>query len=202
MNPKSNTVHRRLMLAGTSLVAIVSALALAGTEAGAEPLPPPPNLDFVTVDYGSNSTFFTGIRGDNLVGNYVLPGTADTGGLLYRSDTGTWVPFTEATANGVNFPDAYSSSPYGPSFGSMGGILRVVVNSIPIESLQPAGSVADESLSRSRILHYARPDTLMKALMELNYQTSLPVPVIEGGRLLGVVGNREIYRGVLRKREP
>nr|HPQ94880.1 ATP-binding cassette domain-containing protein [Thiolinea sp.] len=83
-----------------------------------------------------------------------------------------------------------------------GGILRVVVNSIPIESLQPAGSVADESLSRSRILHYARPDTLMKALMELNYQTSLPVPVIEGGRLLGVVGNREIYRGVLRKREP
>ncbi|HPE61376.1 MAG TPA: choline ABC transporter ATP-binding protein [Thiolinea sp.] len=84
-----------------------------------------------------------------------------------------------------------------------GGILSVVVNGIPVDSLQPAGSsVTDESLSRSRILHYARPDTLMKALMELNYQTGLPVPVIEGGRLLGVVGNREIYRGVLRIREP
>ena len=124
----SNSIRRARMLAGTSLVAILSAVALAG-RAGADPLPPSPpapDLDFVTVDYGSNSTFFTGIRGDNLVGNYVIPGTADTGGLLYRSDTGTWVPFTEATENGVNYPDAYSSSPYGPTFGTMGGILRVV----------------------------------------------------------------------------
>jgi outer membrane autotransporter protein len=45
---------------------------------------------------------------------------------MYRTDTGVWVPFTEATANGSNFPDSYSSSPYGPSFGTMDGILRVV----------------------------------------------------------------------------
>ncbi|MBN9022711.1 MAG: autotransporter domain-containing protein [Rhizobiales bacterium] len=114
------------MLAGTSLAGVLSIAGFGGGAARAEPLPPAPPLDFVTIDYGSNSTFFTGIRGDNLVGNYVIPGTADTGGLLYRSDTGAWVPFTEATANGVNYPDAYSSSPYGPTFGSPDGILRVV----------------------------------------------------------------------------
>ena len=44
---------------------------------------------------------------------------------MYRVDTGVWTPFTVATPNGSNFPDSYSSSPYGPSFGSMDGILRV-----------------------------------------------------------------------------
>ncbi|MFC3639333.1 autotransporter domain-containing protein [Camelimonas fluminis] len=31
-----------------------------------------------------------------------------------------------ATANGVNYPDAIGSSPYGPSFGNQGGVLRTV----------------------------------------------------------------------------
>ncbi len=116
--------HRRLLLAGTSLAGVLS-LAVAGPVA-ADPTPPAPPLDFITIDYGGNSTFFTGIRGDNLVGNYVIPGSPDTGGLLYRSDTGVWTPFVAATENGVNYPDAYSSSPYGPTFGSADGILRVV----------------------------------------------------------------------------
>jgi subtilase-type serine protease len=123
---KNSHRRRRLLLAGTSLA---GALSLAGPGVGtavADPMPPVPPLDFVTIDYDGQSTFFTGIRGDNLVGNYVLPGTADTGGLLYRSDTGIWTPFVTATENGVNYPGAYSSSPYGPSFGTMGGILRVV----------------------------------------------------------------------------
>jgi subtilase-type serine protease len=106
---------RRLLLAGSSLagVGLLGAVPAASQE-----------LDYVTLDYGTSGTFFTGIRGDTIVGNDVIPG--GTGGLLYRSDTGVWVPFTEATANGSNFPGSYSSSPYGPSFGSMDGILRVV----------------------------------------------------------------------------
>jgi len=124
MNVGLHSTCRGRMLAGTSLAGI---LAVAGFPAAAEPLPPAPPLDFVTIDYGTTGTFFTGIRGDNLVGNYVLPGgDAATGGLLYRTDTGTWTPFVEATDDGVNFPGAYTSSPYGPSFGSMDGILRVV----------------------------------------------------------------------------
>lgn len=97
--------HRRPLLAGTSLAGALSLAGLGVGTAGAEPLPPAPPLDFVTIDYDGQSTFFTGIRGDNLVGNYVLSGSSDTGGLLYRSDTGIWTPFVEATENGVNFPD-------------------------------------------------------------------------------------------------
>ncbi len=68
----------------------------------------------------------TGIRGNNVVGNYVIPGTTETGGLYYNLVTQTWSPMPVATPNGVNFPGATGSSPYGPSFGNPGGILRVV----------------------------------------------------------------------------
>ena len=84
-------------------------------------------LNYVTIDYGSAATFLTGIRGDTFTGNYVIPNSGGaTGGLLYSNVTGAWTPFPEATADGVNFPDATTSSPYGPSFGTFGGILRVV----------------------------------------------------------------------------
>jgi outer membrane autotransporter protein len=81
---------------------------------------------YQTLNFGTTGTFLTGIRGDNIVGNYVIPGTTDTGGLLYRRSSGTWTPFPVATSSGTNFPGSISSSPYGPSFGSEGGILRAV----------------------------------------------------------------------------
>jgi hypothetical protein len=56
----------------------------------------------------------------------VIPGTTETGGLLYIISTGIWTPFPEATANGANFLGAIVSSPYGPGFGSQFGILRAV----------------------------------------------------------------------------
>ena len=81
---------------------------------------------YTTLNYGTNSTFLTGIRGNNIVGNYVIPGTGETGGLLYSLSTGIWTPFPVATTNGANFPGAIGSSPYGPSFGSQYGILNAV----------------------------------------------------------------------------
>lgn len=107
---------RRLLFAGTSLAGLgmIGAVPAAAQQ-----------LDYVTLDYGTSGTFLTGIRGDTIVGN-ILIGGGNTGGMMYRTDTGVWVPFTEATANGSNYPGAYTSSPYGPSFGSMDGILRVV----------------------------------------------------------------------------
>ncbi len=83
-------------------------------------------LVYTTLDYNGIGTFLTGIRGDNIVGNYVIPGSSETGGLLYSRSTGTFTPFPVATASGVNYPGAIGSSPYGPSFGSQDGILRVV----------------------------------------------------------------------------
>jgi hypothetical protein len=81
---------------------------------------------YETLNFGTSGTFLTGIRGDNIVGNYVIPGTSATGGLLYNTVSATWMPFPVATPSGANFPGAISSSPYGPSFGSAAGILRAV----------------------------------------------------------------------------
>ena len=81
---------------------------------------------YETLKYGSADTFLTGIRGNNIVGNYVIPGTTETGGIYYNMATQTWSPMPVATENGANFPGAIGSSPYGPSFGTPTGILRVV----------------------------------------------------------------------------
>lgn len=86
----------------------------------------PAFLTYETLNYATADTFLTGIRGSNVVGNYVIPGTTGTGGLYYDLNTGVWSPFPEPTANGANFPGAIGSSPYGPSFGTPSGILRAV----------------------------------------------------------------------------
>jgi hypothetical protein len=81
---------------------------------------------YTTLNFGTTGTFLTGIRGDSIVGNYVVPGTTETGGLLYNIPSGQWSPMPVTTANGVNYPGAIGSSPYGPSFGNIGGVLRTV----------------------------------------------------------------------------
>lgn len=85
-------------------------------------------LSFKTYQYGSsNITTVTGIRGGNMTGNYSIPGSGgNTGGLLFGVPADTINPFPTATANQSNYPGALSSTPYGPSFGSSTGILRVV----------------------------------------------------------------------------
>src|SRR5262249_16071523 len=76
---------------------------------------------------GSNFTGVTGIRGDNMTGNYAISGSGgSTGGLLYRFTTGAFEPFPVATASGVNFPGPATATPYGPTFGALPPMLRVV----------------------------------------------------------------------------
>lgn len=87
---------------------------------------PPVVFSYETLNFGDANTFPTGIRGNIIVGNYVIPGTTETGGLSYDMTTGLWTAMPVATENGANYPDAIGSSPYGPSFGNPGGILRVV----------------------------------------------------------------------------
>jgi subtilase-type serine protease len=111
----TSILHRRLLPA---LVAM-AALSAPARPAAAQYL-------YSTLNYGTTATFLSGIRGDNIVGNYVVPSSANTGGLLYSLSTGMWSPFPVATSSGSNFPGASSSSPYGPSFGSKRGTLRVV----------------------------------------------------------------------------
>jgi len=84
-------------------------------------------LTFTTFAYpGSTITTVTGIRDNSMTGNFSIPGGSNTGGLLFNTSFGNMQPYVAATANGSNFPGATSSTPYGPSFGSATGILRVV----------------------------------------------------------------------------
>lgn len=86
------------------------------------------NLDYINLNYPLAEANFTGIRGANIVGNYLIPdGNGASGGILYRTDTQTWEAIPTATASGVNYPGVFSASPYGPTFGSPdGGVFRVV----------------------------------------------------------------------------
>ena len=78
--------------------------------------------------YQNTSTSLEGIRGNNIVGLYTIPGGINSGGLLYQSvlSDATVSPYPVATSNGVNFPGAISNAPYGPTFGTANGILQVV----------------------------------------------------------------------------
>lgn len=88
-------------------------------------------LDFTTYRFGDSVvTTITGIRGDNMTGNFTTGSGGNTGGLLFGLSSGAIVssniaPFPTATPNQSNYPGAISSTPYGPSFGSSTGILRV-----------------------------------------------------------------------------
>ena len=94
------------------------------------------NIDLSTLtgfesfqESGSNITTVTGIRDRNITGNYSISGSGgNTGGLLFQSTltNSTQSPFPTYTSNGSNFTGAISSTPYGPSFGSSTGIMRVV----------------------------------------------------------------------------
>jgi hypothetical protein len=86
----------------------------------------PPTLNYMTLDFGTYSTFVTGIRGNTITGQYVIPNGGGTGGLIYSITSQIWTPFPVATSSGINFPGAIDNTPYGPSFGSDGVSLRVV----------------------------------------------------------------------------
>ena len=118
-----STLRDAPLARASTFIAVSIGAGIVASAARAEPLT---ISTYETLDYGTADTFLTGIRGNNVVGNYVIPGTTETGGLYYNLVTQTWSPMPVATPNGVNFPGATGSSPYGPSFGNPGGILRVV----------------------------------------------------------------------------
>src|SRR5262249_16919785 len=110
----SIVVGRWAALLATPLLCSVSTTALAQA------------LNFTTFGVaGSKVTTVTGIRGNTMTGDYTLGSGGDTGGQLYTLPSLTPAPYPIATASGVNLPGANTNTPYGPSFGSATGILRV-----------------------------------------------------------------------------
>jgi uncharacterized protein with beta-barrel porin domain len=116
--------HRSVFAVGVSPAALLAALGGWAIAAPAQAQQP----TYTALQFDSSTfTGVTGIRGDNMTGNYAIPNSGgSTGGLLYRFTTGAFEPFPVATASGVNFPGATTATPYGPTFGAPTGILRVV----------------------------------------------------------------------------
>lgn len=73
---------------------------------------------------GSVVTTVTGIRGNNMTGDFTLGSGGATGGVLYTLPSLTPAPYPTATSSGVNLTGATTNTPYGPSFGSASGIMR------------------------------------------------------------------------------
>ena len=119
INPLGDGVKKRQCRAAALASIIAGSISFISLQAAAQGV-------YTTLDYGTSGTFLTGIRGPNIVGNYIIPGTTSTGGLLYNTTTGIWTPFPTATGSGANFPNATGSSPYGPNFGNPNGVLRTV----------------------------------------------------------------------------
>ena len=74
---------------------------------------PPVVTTYETLNFGTADTFLTGIRGDNIVGNYVIPGTTETGGLFYDMTTETWSAMPVATPMAPIFPAPSARRPMG-----------------------------------------------------------------------------------------
>ena len=58
--------------------------------------------------------------------------------------------------------------------------------------------IAGEMLTR-RDMIAAPPDIRMREVLEIRHTACSPVALVEDGRLVGVVGDDEIYRGILRQ---
>jgi glycine betaine/proline transport system ATP-binding protein len=51
-------------------------------------------------------------------------------------------------------------------------------------------------------LVYASPEILMSTAIKIRYHTGLPVPLVESGKLVGVISGDEIFHGLLRLGDP
>jgi subtilase-type serine protease len=148
---------------------------------------------YATLDFGNDATFLTGIRGPNIVGNYVIPGTTSTGGLLYNTTTGVWTPFPVATASGANVPNATGSSPYGPNFGNPNGILRAVGSYITSASSPYNLSYLYDAAAKSQLTTLAYPSAPGNPTLETIAHSTFGDQVVGNYDTRLATGNAFIY---------
>ena len=103
------------------------ASALLGTSALCSPAAPAlaQALTYTTFgNPGSIVTTVTGIRGNNMTGDFTTGTGGATAGVLYTLPSLSPAPYPNASAPPVNFTGATTNTPYGLSFGSASGIMR------------------------------------------------------------------------------
>lgn len=71
------------------------------------------------------------------------------------------------------------------------------------EPAQLMAYTKEQTLGEFQVQHpntmlYATPEILMREAINIRYYTGLPVPLVDDGRFIGIVGGDEIYHGLLR----
>ena len=130
-------INRRRLLQTTAAIVIPATFCAASLLSAQE-------LNYINIPYPIAEANFTGIRGANIVGNYLIPnGNGASGGVLFDTQTQTWTSIPTSTANGVNYPGAFTALPYGPTFGSPDGVFRLVGSYKPTSSAGNIGYIFD-----------------------------------------------------------
>jgi len=57
----------------------------------------------------------------------------------------------------------------------------------------------DAAAEDGPVIVLAPSELTMRRAIELRYRTGTPVALVEDGRLVGICGDEEIYRGILRQ---
>lgn len=79
-----------------------------------------------------------------------------------------------------------------------GGVQALALDGRPLK-VEAFGTAPGAHPKSSDVVAALPPDVLMKTAIEYREATGHPVLMVEDGRLAGVIGDREIYRGILRQ---
>jgi len=134
-----------MLIAGCAGTQATTGIPSAGASVPSALRLPLADVQFVTLDYTSTSgetlpTFLTGIRGDNIVGMYMNADQRQYG-FIYHPSTQQFVA--------LDYPGAYNTTPYGPSFGANGSLRAVGSYTLPNEK-SDHGFFYDGSQPKSR----------------------------------------------------
>ena len=136
MHQISRTYRRLFVIAATALTAGCANSAATTSLPNIASLPasrtePAVNVQYASLDYQNKAgqpitTFLTGIRGDNISGMYMKSSGRERG-FMYHPSTQQFDP--------IDYPGAYNTTPYGPSFGPNGSYRAVGSYTLPNEKL-------------------------------------------------------------------
>jgi glycine betaine/proline transport system ATP-binding protein len=84
------------------------------------------------------------------------------------------------------------------TLGPDGGPRSVTIVDRPARLIAYPDGCGPSRLDRSAVV-LAPPAIKLRAALEIRHRTGNPLAMVEDGRLVGVIGDEEIYRGILRQ---
>lgn len=86
------------------------------------------------------------------------------------------------------------------SVNQLGEIAEATVNGQPAQlcAYEEERDISEYARRQGPMLVYASPEILMSTAIKIRHHTGLPVPLVESGKLVGVISGDEIFHGLLR----